>query len=513
MSNAYKLRALLAETGEGLRVSESVDYRLFIGAPRSQHKSLLAQSNYYGLGMTDGTGDERDAPDRVYVPGWATSEGVQVGEIQKQRTPKDGTLTVKSRRGSLNLLNLFIKGNRHVHIAVHVVPKGTRPDNPDAWESKQINAYSTLTSRGLTGDLNTADGNDNAEIMEEYAYSPREYYEVKPMRFGAIGASTITRVALDADVFYQDGNAYLFTLHDKLSTTHPSAISVIRNDTALAQTDITALSTNGVASCLRVVGDYVVLGRSTSSSESYLYAPVKDLINGTVAFLEVTSGAVSTKGLNALYVQSASAIFAACQGGYVQMIPGVGAALATIDAGVATASNLNAIHGLGNQVIAVGASNAIILSNDFGRAGTFKSYTGPESGEALNTVWMTAPDEFYIGTATGKIHYGKYNPYLDTITYVTSIPLKGATATAITDIRFVNEVVGYVAYTTSGSAGIARTTNEGRDFNANTPEVVGVAAALPSSATAQAVVPIAGDENACYIIASASADGLIALGL
>jgi len=512
MSSAYKLRDLVGETGEGLRISESIAYRVFAGSPRSQHKDLVAAANYYGLAMTDGTGDERDAPDRVYVAGWENNDSVQVGEIHKQRTPKEGTLTIKSNYGALNRLNNFVKGNRHVHIAVHAAPKGSRPDNPDIWESKQINAFSSVLSRGLTGDLN-AIKDDNAEVMEEYPYSPRVYYEVKPMRFGAIGASTITRVALDADVYYQDGNAYLFTLHDKLSTTNPSAISVIRNDTALAQTDISALSTNGVADCLRVVGDYVVLGRKTASSESYLYAPVKDLINGTVAFTIVTTGAVSTKGLNCLYVQSSSAIFAGCLGGYVQMISGVGASLTTIDAGVTTANDLNGIHGVGSQVIAVGATNTLILSNDFGRAGTFKSYTGPEVGQALNTVWMTAPDEFYIGTATGKIHYGKYNAFLDTITYFTNIPVKGATPTSITDIRFESELVGYAAYTTASAGGIARTTNEGRDFNASTPEVVGVAAALPSSATAQAVVPIAGDENACYIVASAAADGLIALGL
>jgi photosystem II stability/assembly factor-like uncharacterized protein len=266
--------------------------------------------------------------------------------------------------------------------------------------------------------------------------------------------------------------------------------------------DITTLATKA-GSALANVGTRIVVVSQTDLAHHYKQQSTIDA--GTSgSWSRVTSGYVTAKGPNAIWSKSPSETYVAAQGGYVYFMANPATAVTVLTDGSVTVQNLNDIRGKGRSIVAVGASNAVILSENGGA--TWSLVTGPAVGVALNTVEVVNASTWWIGTATGKVYYTTNKG----VTWTENTP--DSAITVVDSIRFVDELVGYMAVETSGTPRIYRTSDNGYSWHYDGSYVAGV----PTTATRyNFVIPAANNYNVVLAggLKSVGTDGIISMGV
>jgi hypothetical protein len=216
----------------------------------------------------------------------------------------------------------------------------------------------------------------------------------------------------------------------------------------------------------------VVVSQATGSHH---YATLTNGVPGT--WTQVSSGYVSTKGPRAIYVKNSSAAYLAAAGGYIYFLASPGGTPTVLTDGSISTQDLNDIAGNGNTIVAVGNSNAVLVSNNGGS--TFSLITGPAVGVNLSAVWLMSSQIWLVGTGTGRVYYT-----LNGGTTWTEIGL-GIAGGVINDIRFADELVGYIAAEVGGVATVFRTTDSGNTWFNTAPHISG----LPTAVRANFVYP------------------------
>lgn len=162
--------------------------------------------------------------------------------------------------------------------------------------------------------------------------------------------------------------------------------------------DITSWAIADQPSAIARFGKYIIVLSETDLSHAYaLHADFKVSSAPTPV---VKTGYTTAKGPRAIWVKSARKAIVVGAGGYVYKLTGVATAPVILNAGVTTTNNLNAVDGMGSYIIAVGASNTIIFSQNDGAS--FSLITGPAVGVALTGVKMRSRYAWEIITADGK---------------------------------------------------------------------------------------------------------------
>jgi photosystem II stability/assembly factor-like uncharacterized protein len=121
----------------------------------------------------------------------------------------------------------------------------------------------------------------------------------------------------------------------------------------------------------------------------------------------------------------------------------------------------------------------------------------------LTACWMIGPQAWFVGNASGGLYYT-----LDGGGTWTQIVLPVAT-TAINEIQFANEVVGYIAADVAGPAGVMLRTVTGGNSWYIVPEEPG-APQMPTNQSLNSVAACSDDPNVAYVGGlGAAADGII----
>ncbi|MEB2351871.1 MAG: hypothetical protein OZ924_10700 [Burkholderiaceae bacterium] len=374
----------------------------------------------------------------------------RVGEVLSPPDAFTVSLTEKVPRETASYLERLKKSGER--FAVHVIiSRGGDPQDTNSWESKEV--FEGVGVTGFSRDDVEADEDEYWTITSETQYASRE--RLFHLYFGAEATTEITNEVIDVAVYPPtDNDDYdikeIYKLTKVVGAVAPKLIYSLDGGRDWSSVSLTTVGTDE-PDALAVVGDYVII--VSSAAGAYYYARK----NALATWTKVSAGFVPANGPTCLYAPAVGSIFMGGLGGYIYKLGIPGQPVQVLEAGSATVQNLNAIHGVGSTLLAVGDANAAVLSNNGGRS--WAALTGPKPATALNCCWVIDKDTLWVGG--DQLYYSRHAG-VDWTPVATGIP----GLTAITALVFSAEstAIGYVAGTGGANGYIARTTTFGNDF-------------------------------------------------
>lgn len=431
--------------------------------------------DYFGCLSLNGPSQDLGTPEPVYCPSpTQRNQWDIIGSIAK--TPALGTTDFTARADKF-LRDVWMEFKRQRCNFNFQVVAGScqRPDDFTKWDAKIIFTGAHLDKLALS-ELNTLAGDKNAPVDFTGTFSFEDWEVVNAIKFAERADSTVVAEVLDG--FYYDtiqcgdcgvpsdgcNNVYLLTAANSGSPGLSSQIvySLDGGNTwaAIDITTLAGLSGNRAAA----MGDKIIV--VSQASGNHHYSTIANINAGTTAWTKVTGGYVSTKGPRAIYVKSSNQAFVAAAGGYIYYLTSGSATPTVLTDGSVSTQNLNDIAGFGRTIVAVGGSNAVLVSSNDGSS--FSLVTGPAVGVNLTAVWVASNNIWFVGTGTGLLYFT-----INGGTSWTQIDL-GSGLQVIDDIRFENDVVGYIAAEINGVASIFRTTDSGYSWQNTSPSISGL---------------------------------------
>jgi hypothetical protein len=230
----------------------------------------------------------------------------------------------------------------------------------------------------------------------------------------------------------------------------------------------------------------------------HVYSPFASIDAGTIAWTLVTTGYVAAKSPRAIYSKSTNETYIAGVGGYIYFMTDPTLPVTVLTDGSVSTQTLNDIHGFGRTVVAVGASNAVLKSDNAGE--TFSLITGPAVGANLTAIWCMSKNVWFIGTGGGALYYTT-----NAGASWTQISF-GSGATVVNDIKFQDDTVGYMAVEVAGVGRVYRTSDSGHSWSYTAPAISGI----PTNLRINAVAPCGYNEVAAGGLKTTD-DGIIAI--
>lgn len=437
-----------------------------------------ASYNYYGCLSLDSPSQDLGTPDPVYCPSPSQRNRWDIID-DVPKTPALGTVDFTQHAAKfLSDAWMSIK-DRGCKFNFQVVASScSRPDQFDQWDAKLIFMGGRLNNLKLSM-FNPLTGDDNAPVDFTGTISYQDWKVVQAIKFSERADTTVVAEVLDG--FYYDvaqcgecgtpsdgcNNIYLLTAANSGSPGLSSQIVYsLDKGRTWAAVDIPSLGGLSGSQAGAMGSNLVVISQA---SGSHHYSSFANINAGTVNWTAVT-GYVSTKGPRALWVKSSYQAFIAAAGGYIYSLASASATPTVLTDGSVTTQQLNAIHGSGLTVVAVGNSNAVLYSANNGSS--FSLVTGPTVGVNLTAVWVVSTSIWLVGTGNGKLYYT-----LNAGATWTQIGL-GSGVTVINDIYFENSVVGYLAAEVNGAAQVFRTTDSGNTWQNTAPAISSIPTAV-----------------------------------
>lgn len=385
-----------------------------------------------------------------------------------------------------------------------------RPDDFTKWDSRLLLVGSRLTNIGL-GELNALAGDNNAAVDLSGSLS---FYSMEPiyqLLWGSTAETEVTTEILDGLVHdsascgecgsVSDGCNKLYFLEGAASGSPGlSAEVVYSKDGGLTWAVVDVPPLGGLsANRLEDVGERLVIVSEAAGGHVWEELALVDA-GSTTGWVKVTSGYVAGKSPRAIFSKSPSETFIAANGGYIYFMVDPSSAVTVLTDGSVSTQNLNDINGYGRTIVAVGASNAILKSDNAGL--TWALVVGPAVGVNLTAIWCLSQSVWLVGTGTGKLYYT-----LNAGTTWVQISLE-AGITVVNDIQFApGGVVGYMAVEIAGSARVYRTLDSGYSWQYQAPAIT----SLPTAQRMNVVVPCGYNMCATGGRKTVGGDGVIAI--
>lgn len=493
---------------QDVNLAKSGQFRIFVQPLGS---SPVNPYLYVGCLNLGGIQEDLGSPEPIYCP---SSEVPGAFDIVDTTSPPPALPTTDFTQHMNRQLQDFWWDLRKRKCEFNAFIKGSncaRPDDPDDFESKiilrrnKMTAFNTGSFNGLAEDA-VIDLTGTLQLLG--------FDRFLPVTFGEVADSDVFSEALDG--IYADkiqcGNcgaqsngcqkAYVLTATIAASPALSAQIAyTLDGGGSWAFDDITSLSTQ-TANALAQVGTRIVVVSEVDEAHHYKLQSTIDA--GTSgSWTAVTGGYVAGKGPQAIWSKSPSETYVAAEGGYVYFMANPAAAVTVLTDGSVTTQDLEDIRGKGRTIVAVGASNAVIVSYNGGS--TWSLVVGPAVGVVLNTVEVINDSIWFIGAANGNSYYTVDGG----TTWVENTP--DSAITEINSIRFVDEIVGYMVVVVSGGVRIYRTADNGYSWHFDGSYVGGV----PTAEKFNFVTPCPGDYNTVLAggLATGSVDGIVVLGV
>lgn len=492
---------------EDVNIAKSGQFRVFVQPDGS---SPVNPYEYVGCLNLGGFQEDLGTGEPIYCP---SSEVPGAFDIVDTTSPPPALPTTDYTQHMNRQLQDFWWDLRKRKCEFNLKVKGSncaRPDDPDDFESviivrrAKVTAFNTGSFNGISEDA-AIDLTGTLQLLG--------FDRFLPMTFGEVADSSSFSEIVDG--IYADkiqcGNcgaqsdgcqkSYALAKTEAASPASPAAVIYTANNWGTSGHDfITTLGTN-TANRMAQVGTRIVV--VSEADEAHHYKLQSSIDDGTVGgWTRVATGYVATKGPLALWSKSPSETYVAAEGGYVYFIANPASAVTVLTDGSVTTQNLNDIRGKGRTIVAVGASNAVIVSHNGGA--TWALVTGPAVGVILNTVEVINDDIWFIGTATGPSYYTINGG----TSWVENTP--DALVTEVNMIRFVDEIVGYMVTEISGGVRVYRTADNGYSWHFDGSYVGGV----PAADHLNFIAPCPGNYNIALTggLASVGTDGILVVG-
>lgn len=382
-----------------------------------------------------------------------------------------------------------------------------RPDDPHSFDGVILVPEARLTAFNLPT-LSPLSGDDNAALDITGSLQAREFDAFRPIQFGEVADTTLLCEALDAVYSDQiqcgncgvpsDGCQKAFVLTLACSGSPGLSSQIVYTDDGFSTAAAMDIPTLGGLSGNRLtdVGQYLVV--VSQATGSHHYALMSEILAGTVNWTEMDTGYVAGKGPRAIYSKSPTETFVAAAGGYIYLMDNPTSAVTPVADGSATTQDLNDIHGKSQVIVAVGAANAVLVSENTGA--TFALKTGPAVGVNLTAVYVINKNVWWVGAGNGALYYTIDGGDTWTLSSLTGLSV-------INDIRFVDELVGYVAGQVGATSRVYRTNDNGYSWHYQSPYI----SSLPTAERYNVVVPCGYNNLLAAGRVSAAGDGIIAI--
>jgi len=367
-----------------------------------------------------------------------------------------------------------------------------------------------------TDQLGAVESGERNPVNETGTLSAEDVYEILRLTLTEVAASIVTNEVIDVVICdtvacgecdedstgYQ--HIYAVTTAAGGSPGTPADIVHTVNGSTWYADDIDTLGAAEVPDAIGCVGDYVVVVSNDSGSAHYALKSEVDDVDYDEAWTEIATGFVGAPndchratGGRYLYVVGDS--------GYVYRTADITEGVTVLDAGVATAQNLNAVFAFSDDfVVAVGNNGAIVYTED---GVSWSAVTGPVgAGTNLNGVAVQSEQVWWIVTSAGTAYY--------TVDKAANWVIKGfpgSGAGVCYAISFSNDAVGYLAHATVTPAGrILRTYDGGYSWQI-LPEGTGT---IPANDRINALATTQYDPNFVVGVGLAdnATDGIIVVG-
>lgn len=390
------------------------------------------------------------------------------------------------------------------------------PQDFDAGFDKAIVIEYARLPTWSTDDLGAFASGDNAVINETVDVSGRNLYEVVQLSFAPKGADTVVNPLEDVVICSKrecgncddsdDGCQTIFAVGDSSPGSPGTAPDLVwSNDggqTVYAD-DIHTLTNAENGDGLACLKEYVVV---VSNDDGGIHYKLKsDILAGTAwLWTRTATGIVAGGEPNDIWSVGLYA-FIVGDSGYIYGTANPVAGVTVLDAGVATTSNLNAVHALNKKfAVAVGAAGAIVMTE----SGTeWSAVTGPTGvADAFLCVWLKNKKEWLIGSDAGNLYHTVDGG--SSWTQITDLPVSLA---SIDDIAFSTKNIGYLSGATSTPRGVILRTYSGGNTWVSLPEGV---SALPLSDRIDAIAACKHDPNFVVGVGLGddAADGIFLVG-
>lgn len=363
-------------------------------------------------------------------------------------------------------------------------------------------AYITDYSTSVLGAL---DADAEAMIDETTPFTAMDAYQVVPLIPGEVAGAEVTdpivavvicdSISCGSCGDPSDGCEKVFALTAGTSGSPGLALEVLwSKDKGVTWNEdyinSAALGDAGVE--MICAGDYLV---AFTDNDEHHYINIDDLIAGTGTWTLV-SGYAAAGSPNAGFALSGSMIWAAGDGGYVWYLDDPSATPTAQTSGDVTTEDLADIDGDDDVLVAVGGSNAVIVSENAGAS--WSLITGPAVGVNLTAVAVLNRLSWQVGDADGNLWYTRDGG----LTWTQKAFSGDGDSTAIGDIAFVNGVVGYMAHGTR----VLRTVNGGYSWSVQPEESSFI---FPTATAINSIGVCSGDANLYFAGGADSSDGVL----
>jgi hypothetical protein len=260
------------------------------------------------------------------------------------------------------------------------------------------------------------------------------------------------------------------------------------------------------ALAIGVAGSYVIV----IGTDAYYYSLINQITGVPGTFSKITAGFVAGKSPKDLVIINPREIYICGNGGYVYKLTSVGSAVTVLTDGSATAENLKKIHGVDENIVAVGENGTILRSVNRGVTWATTTTSPVTAGTDILCIAVLDRNRMWVGTDFGYVYYT-----LNGGETWTNQPFPGNGAGTVEDIAFATDEVGYISYsTTTPTAGLLATINGGADWSSTLPRVLNfpVFNYARRIAIPQADTTIAANNVALSGLHANGIDGIILLG-
>lgn len=493
---------------EDVSIAQSGQFRVFVQPAGSSPKNPYL---YVGCLNIGGFQEDLGTGEPIYCPSSEVPGGF---DIVDTTAPPPALPTTDFTQHMSRILNDFWWDLRKRRCEFNLVIKGSncaRPDDLDDFQSKIIAKRTKLTAFN-TGSFNGLD--ESAVIDLTGSLQLVSFDKLVPITVGEVADASTFAEALDgtyADKI-QCGNcgeqsdgcqkSYVLTSPITASPSLSSQIVFTNDAWGTSDTDdINTLATQA-ANAVAQVGTRIVVVSQTDLAHHYKQQSAIDA-GASGSWTRVAGGYVTAKGPRAIWSKSPSQTYVAAAGGYVYFMANPAASVTVLTDGSVTTQVLNDIRGKGRTIVAVGDSNAVIVSSNDGQ--TWQLVTGPAVGIVLNTVEVINDLIWFIGAANGKSYFTTNGG----TSWVENTP--DSAITNVNKIRFVDEIVGYMVVEISGGVRSYRTADNGYSWHFEAPYIDG----LPAAANYNFIIPCPNNYNVVLAggLKAVGTDGVIALGV
>jgi hypothetical protein len=389
------------------------------------------------------------------------------------------------------------------------------PRDFDAGWEIILNLERARSTNFKTEDLGSLTSGDEEKVTEESEASAIRAYYIAPMSFSKRAEADVTSSVIAVNVCDKpscgecgtatDGCQIVFAVMDPAGSSPGLKPEVVFTSNGYLSDSITAITTFAIgdnpddAAC---VGPYYVV---VSADSGGYHVALKDaILTVTDVWQKITSGFVALKGPQAITSLSPRDTWIAGKGGYIYFTDSPLSGVVVQDAGSATTQDLNDIDAYDtNHVVAVGAANAVVFTEN---GVTWQSRVGPAVGVVLNCVAMRGTEEWWVGTATGKLFYTLNKG----LTWTEKL-FSGSGAGSVAEIKWASDTVGFMAHNTGTAARILRTISGGYTWYV-APERA--SSTMPTALSFAALAVCLQEVNVVYAggLATGGVDGVLVKG-